>query len=532
MMPSLSTRYRFAMLSRQVPCGALAALLSVGVLAWWLRRGLSIFDVRLWDETIYLDCGLSADRPFANYEMSGLYCQIYAFVHLFVSDPLDVYLFGGFLVTGLCAVAIAVVLAELSRSATFALVILGLLIASNALLIWPRVSLAAIVVMSVGIVGAARMTNRFSAYAVLMVTAFLVTFMRPEYVLAFYLLALVTVVYGIKTSMEGTLFARRFLPGWLAVGATIVLISAWSLPVVHGGDRAFMAFGQHFSLRHVEQNGLTIDPWLGWERITQEAFPGARTVLQAATISPGRFTQFVVANMFDAVLTLLNLGRTLLVRAYLHGPAGMIAGLVLMAGALRLGMRRSHSVAPTFCPSVLLIGLTLLALPMLVSVTLVYPRQHYMIVLIVLAMCAVGLKLGRFFCDRSIAPALVATAGCLMFLPAAQQIQQPWKAAIQGVRNVPGIVTLFEADGGWCTYYVPRCATVFAYDWKGDQPLGSFLRKERVNAIAVTPRLLDYARVFQDPYLRALRENPSLFGYIAFQVNPNVTILVKERPKS
>jgi hypothetical protein len=73
---------------------------------------------------------------------------------------------------------------------------------------------------------------------------------------------------------------------------------------------------------------------------------------------------------------------------------------------------------------------------------------------------------------------------------------------------------------------------VFAYDWKGDQPLGSFLRKERVNAIAVTPRLLDYARVFQDPYLRALRENPSLFGYIAFQVNPNVTILVKERPKS
>src|SRR5581483_5094281 len=85
--------------------------------------------------------------------------------------------------------AVFACLAVLSRSYVFSSLALGILLLSPAPTVWPRVSLAAIIILALTLMAATAPRKTSACFAILMLGAFLVSFVRPEFVLAFYTMA-------------------------------------------------------------------------------------------------------------------------------------------------------------------------------------------------------------------------------------------------------------------------------------------------------------------------------------------------------
>ena len=164
------------------------------VFATWRRYSNwpAIFDIKLWDETLYMAGGLSHTfRVFGGdwsiYEQGPLYCLYYYLVGLFFHDPLKVYFAGGLIIQLFALLSIVFVSWRLSRSLAVSALVLGLILCSFFLLVWPRVSYLAVVFVMLGS-WLARLEPRLeNRLAVTMLTSLIICFIRPEFVLIFYL---------------------------------------------------------------------------------------------------------------------------------------------------------------------------------------------------------------------------------------------------------------------------------------------------------------------------------------------------------
>jgi len=209
----------------------IAIVLVVLSFAKTLQNAPSNFDIELWDETNYLSDGISKTRPlFADYEDSGLYSAFYRVLSIFISDPVDLYLYEANVIVFLTFLAVFACLAVLSRSYVFSSLALGILLLSPAPTVWPRVSLAAIIILALTLMAATAPRKTSACFAILMLGAFLVSFVRPEFVLAFYTMAAAAAVafsYEIWHSRSETMPGKKPL---LYLSIAAVLLLSWVGP--------------------------------------------------------------------------------------------------------------------------------------------------------------------------------------------------------------------------------------------------------------------------------------------------------------
>jgi hypothetical protein len=511
--------------------------LLVGALARYLEHWPRIWDVLLWDETHHLGSGLfNWFGPPRYFEAQALYALFYKAVASACDSSVETFFLVGLIDVVAATVGLFVAVWMLSRSVFLATVVAAILIGSDALLVTPRALFPAIAVLSLGSALSLRQRDALSRSSGAALTLLVVAFLRPEFVLAFYLVGAAALAWGVrflvselpKRSGAELLRSAPVPLGCLAAGLLCLVGLGLRLPIPHTASRSYLAFGQAFAWRWSQAHPGGAEGGLIWDRVLAKVLPGADSLLAAVWMYPGQILGFFAQNLEEAPRET----RRLLEHAwqFSSGFSVILFGALLAWIAIGVGGRAHRKPLPPPVRQTALRGelalLLLAALGPALAVLLIFPRRHY---LLVLASCLV-LLLARL--SRPLRPipldaplgALVACALLLSIHPA-PVVEQPTLGTIRALERHVGIHRMLEAGHGWCAYLVQPCERYAAFDFPAGSPLRDLLDADRIDSIVVTPELLDLAGARGDVDFLALLLSPQPAGWTRYELSGQIALL-------
>jgi hypothetical protein len=413
----------------------------------------------------------------------------------------------------------------------FSFACVGILTIGNAASVWPRVSLAAIAIIGTTVIAARLCTTIFSAASTLMIGAFLATFVRPEFVLSFYIFMLITAVIVIQKVMTFRFSSFSFgdFPALINIASLIGLTVIWSFPILHSSARGFVAFGQHVALRLIGEQGLT-NPFDNWGQITEQSFPGANSVVSAFIVNPRAFLKFLYLNAIGTVWAVIStyiipitpwrgLSRIILFVFYSALTYQVLGALTHKTSKIRVVSKIDKMTE---------YGILIFIAQTVVSCILTYPSSHIVVILTFLMLMSICAMVGRLILDERAFFATVASCIVFVFTPALYTITQPNLEIIRKLRDQQGISTMVEMDGGWCTYMFPQCKTIFAYELPNVLDPKSYFDENRVDAIFVSERLLRYTPVAGNPRFANIIEDPTANGWSVRTLDSENYLLIRK----
>lgn len=483
---------------RVVPSILVLLLVGLGLARYFANMPHS-FDILLDDEAVYLGVGTDFGHTIlwpagfpgvmASYENGGLYSLIYGALSALWPDPVYLYFFGGTTIVLAAVVLGFLALWALSDSLLCAVLLACPVVLSGELMIWPRVSFAAIAVLALAL-AAMRWAPPGGKVPILLGAAYLACFIRPEFVLSFYALVM------LQLGMLGRLLLRRPPGRWrveagagaLSIGFVTVLSLCWSLPVPESGERAFAAFGQHFALRYVEAHGLALNPWLDWRQVMAAQFPGAGSTVQALLQRPGTVLAYFGTNLKELVGAILRLAATAIALYPVFFGVWALA-VAAWIGATIAARKPGHALPGRWFDLALV---ALFVLPPLVAAIGVYPRHHHMVLLLFAASAALAVLLRPL---RVRLDPLLALGLAIAFVPSVEPVPvaaQPMLETIAQLRARLPIHRFYEIDGGWCYFLLPRCSTDYPAWRQAGEALIPYVQARGIDAIMLSPRLTGY----------------------------------------
>jgi hypothetical protein len=522
---------------RKIALSLLPIVILVAGFLYYMHNFPRCFDIWLYDESVYMHLGQrSGPIGFSNYEWGPLYPLYYRTISLFVRDPIQLYMTGSILILFAAFLLGAVSVFLLSRNPILTVTLTVLPVLSGVYVSGPRVSFAAIATLALGIPLASRFHRFCDKAAILVVVAFLVTFIRPEYISSLYLLLIIAVasfLAALRTELGGRPGYRRVLPVSLRVpalslAAVAVLSIVWSFPIPKGGGRAFLAFGQHYALRYIKDHQLALDPWIQWEPIMATEFPAASTVGAAFHYSPHKVLGFWATNLYELFAQIWGpISQTVLDNAPFFGAAL----LAFIASAIWRHTAQRAAAGPEVRKvslKGLLTDLSLIAIFVIPPLGCVffYPRAHY----IIMAEFVACLIVARLLCEWDLPgwPAVAALIG-FGFLPAIKPlpvVEQQNVTIINALRRLPSAPQMLEADGGWCFYLNPPCTPTFL-GLASEAELEDLLKNQSMLAILVSPRMRSYEATHPDAPLNFLFKDGNLSGWISYPLAPGYQIFYR-----
>ena len=414
-------------------------------------RALVTTDIIGDDETAYLSRGISMHSGLLPAFTDGAgYSALYWLGSFIFADPIDLY-FAGRVGVAVVFVASVWLATRLFTRPAPALLVAMLAAIIPATYVWPGVSGPAIGVVLVAV----GLSIRFPGPLSLGITSgllWLAGSMRPEFVYAAVFSSLLAVVVFI-----GFLMTRPRVSGTARTGAVVtvgaIAFPAW-LIVTFGSPfsdsgRSWVAFGQHFARRNTLEGEYH---WTDWGQVVERSFPGASSVLDAVIINPVAVVGHIFYNLAWAPLAL---GRSLVGYPGIDGPTVLFSWIAIGAVTLGLaiGLLTKNSflrqlptsikdaviarlTRPGWWLAVVVFGLSL------VSVLVVFPRTHYMILWAGAFLIALGIVFDRL--PRKIlwrrGAALLASATFLAF-----GVYSAWLFAVEpAVRDRPAASALIE----------------------------------------------------------------------------------------
>jgi hypothetical protein len=522
----------------------IAAIFFVAILVRHLQHGTAIFDIILSDDTFYLRLGSMTKIIWSHHEWAALFQFYYRVLAIFFPDPVQLYLYGGLMLMAACAVAVFVSLRILSGSPIFALIGTSLFIFSGGLLVVPKVSLFAIILLSAGLAATSCVRPIFSKCAILLLTAFLTTFVRPEYVsivdgLAIVCIGLVVRELVIAKRGEGfkALYRDQKIIGWLGLVAVVVLARAWTFPIMRSDARALIAFAQHYAFRFVLESDPQSLPKLGLlaPEVFSTSFPGARSIGQAFRIAPALFVRFVAANAWDFVVLLMRSAQKGLPTSTL-GPLWGSICLVVIATGIAISRwsivavsgrdaqaqgRYSNWFKNMFPVAVFLV-------PPVLACLLIYPREHYEVIVLYLLLAAVALCYPRHtWRAESVGATLIVGCALLIATPVVPRDPQTAVRNIIAIRQIAGIKRLFEADNGFCVYYLPPCKNVNPVP-ESPESLETALASRNFDSIILFKNMKPFVLAAPQQVYDQLFATPEKFGFKAYPL-PSGHVLFKRQ---
>lgn len=460
----------------------LVLALVVFCVAMFLRNAPHIWDLQMWDETFYMATGIfNWDHHFRFYEISPLYSYMYRMAWHFDPQPTSLHLWMGVAVVAAAIIVTAISILIVSRSVALTAIATAIMIASGYSDALPKLVYAAIAIVSLGFAVSTTLPRFHSKMACISLTAFVVAFIRPEFVIAFYVSAAASVI-ALAVNYKAILKDRLWSAVTVAFLAVIAALSKlWVFPVLSGGARALQAFGQHYSLYLFNTGKLKIDPFLNYERILAEYLPGATSEMDALKKYPGKIISYFAYNIGNGIKSVFGA----LAGIAANHPIIAIAIIVAIVYCLikRKEIRLNYGDAASWL---------IMAAPTAISVILIFARDHYLVVastfLLLLAALAFRWLGARDTLIGAVA-VLVLTAFIAPLPPADQHNLQTATA----LKEQKPFGALLEMDGGWCYYAPLNCHSIYALEVKSDNMM-KYLDESHINGVMASPTLRSWAR--------------------------------------
>jgi hypothetical protein len=389
----------------------------------------------------------------------------------------------------------------------------------------PRISHFTLAVILCTLIAVSYCRSWVSAVPVVALGALLVSYVRPEYFVA-YVAALsgggLVLLRAYSRKPE-----RRTAILLAATLSTLTIMVALGSPL--SAERSHDAFVQHFAKNWVRWTGSTLSSWTDTDEVIRQSLGDGSSLTDYVVSQPGMVLRHVVDNASRA----LPWSSSLIFPVY--SPVDLMSKGLLALALLVAAYAARTSIRSALCTraSVLVAG-SLFLLPGLISVVVVYPRDHYLLpvlgIIVSLAALAITPTSAYAASSSSLRWVVIATL-LLAFMPrlySSDNASQPnletvWQIQALGI-DAP--VNLLEADGGYTIYLAPNFHRVKQFE----KTIGfdEFLVTKEINMLVVSSALLSDSRFRNDPAWHAFLRYYASAGYTQIAIpNTDRIILVQ-----
>jgi len=460
-------------------------------------RAISTSDLVLYDETSYLRQGLAIrDGLLPHFTSGATYADLYYALSLLSNEPVGLYFAGRATSATLLVLAVWICVRMLA-GAPLGWVTAAAIAATPIPYVWPGVSAPATGLLLVALTLAVRYPGTASIGAGAGMV-WIAAGARPE-------LVWVAVSWSAAAVV---LLARQALRHERPIGISIVsttlgaLLVPIVLAVMHGnpfrsGGREWVAFSQHYSLRNASSG---LDPWVDSSVIVSEDFGSARSVSEAIATNPSAFIGHMLGNLLDTprvvVANLWGFGG--------RDVASLVGALIvflLLVSALVTLFRYRHAAVSALRQQWTLVrnGPRLAALVLtgvlltvtLAATTVIYPRDHYLILIASIIVIASTWVLSSLTRSPRLVSALLLVSVVLFSLFSLSVARGVITRMAYPAPLAASVIYMIESPNEWrmlgggqgLTTYVPRLTETLDADPLPNESFGELLDRLSINAI-------------------------------------------------
>lgn len=475
------------------------AIILLAVAGWKYTYGLEQgVDISFVDPSFYLMNGVTLqEKGLPEAQDAPLYAIWFRLLSLTQPDRVELYYRDYKLLTILLPLMMYLMLRRCAVSSIAALVVsaLGLISFFN-FPSFTRVSHFATCVVLASLIGAS-LADRFrTATAIAALGALLASYARPELFLAWILLALMAVGCFIYD------FGKDFRSRDLVPFAVFILINAAFLFFVGipvAGGRSGVAFTEHFAVNWVGWTGSSLNPWLNAKKIYAASFGDAVGVPAAMWTNPALFFRHVASNVKTLPFYIGYL-FSLHTRPLITGPLGLgILSCLLVVFGLGKSLHVRRNVRNN---RRLLLYAMVYLLVLLVSVTVIYPRLHYLVLacaLLIVVMASIFLVQENEGNEWS--AGRIVLAGLVVVAVVPLQESFAMRENVETVRTIRSLgindeVRLFH-EGGVLQIYLGDNYRGYPVSWMAGS-FDRFLLDRGINMVIVTDALRSNPKLTED----------------------------------
>lgn len=338
-------------------------------------------DILFHDESVYLDKGSNFNLNYLF--MDGfIYFAWYKLLSFFVTDTITLYYFNYIVLLSINPFLIYILLRKMKQARfTSAVFSLLFLISSVNVIAWPLITRLALAIILGTFILIFSVKDKRNKYLIALFGFFPLVYTRPEYVLSLIIFSIVSIIY----------LLYRFSKSHHRVLVVVVLLTLFlNIFILFAKNpartnRSVMAFGQHYGVHLYKKGKIPEDPNTNWRKIMKKNFGTDQSLVKAFINNPGEMTNHVLTNIRDIPYQAMQLFfpyhiENKLIKKILLVLAGVIF-LLLMIMAFRKIKGKPFFHGDYVDETIFYWLSILIIIPLLASVCLVYPREHYLLVL-------------------------------------------------------------------------------------------------------------------------------------------------------
>jgi hypothetical protein len=311
-----------------------------------------------------------------------IYFAWYKLLSFFVTDTITLYYFNYIVLLSINPFLIYILLRKMRQarfiSAFFSILFL---ISTVNVTAWPLITRLALALILGAFILIFSVKDKKNKYLIALFGLSLLVYTRPEYILSLIIFSIVSIIYLLFRYSKS--HKRVLLCGILLTLLLNIFIVFVKSPV--RVNRSVMAFGQHYGVHLYNKGKISEDPNTNWRKIMKKNFHTDQSIIQAFLNNPEEMTNHVLANIRDIPYQAMQLFfpyniKNKLIKKILLVIVGLLFILLMIA------VYRKKKGEPFFHKDHLDDNIfywlsILIIIPLLVSVCLVYPREHYLLVL-------------------------------------------------------------------------------------------------------------------------------------------------------
>lgn len=351
----------------------------------------NVVDFVFADESVSLFKGLEFKMGHL-FRDGFIYHLWYKLLSVFVPDAISLYYYNYGLLVSLNAFLMYIFLRKTGRGTFFSgLFSILFLISSINVFPWPFITRFAVSVILLTLILVLSVKRHKTKYFTALAGLTVLVYVRPEFILSLVLFSIVSLVllgYNYYKS-------SRKVFGYAFLITIVVLLFVSVIKNPSPGQRGVQAFGQHYAFSLKQSGLLRGDPWASgtWKREMMDKFKTDGSLVAAVFNNPREMANHIRRNVekvpyktlyahFPFTLTGYSRGLKLLIKWIIIGLYLFVVVLFIRDIYNRFKVNRKTFLHTYSFDHRLFYFLWLvLFVPSLVSVILIYPRDHYILVL-------------------------------------------------------------------------------------------------------------------------------------------------------
>ncbi len=455
-----------------------------------------VMDIQFADETAYLGRGIQFGwrSLFAD---GFVYYAWYKLLSLVVSDTVTLYYVNYSILFTLLPMLMYALLRKIGR-APFAAAFfpIAFAISNIHIIAWPFITRFAVCLILVACLLILSVKSEKLKYLIAFGGLILLLYTRPEYVLSLVIVTIAAVVYLVYQFIK----SRQKVFVFLALFTLLLSVFIVFIKNPAREERSVVAFGQHYALNLQQEGKISINPNTNWQTIMKDTFGTATSVAQAFMNNPRAMSEHILTNIKRLPRRIIEISLPYQTKNTFRVKIAflIIVGFLAVASIWSFIMNMHAQMKDR----VYYILTVVILIPLIISICLIFPRDHYVLVLFAVVLVLVAKNLPAIPANAVLRKFKWAPYVIILFI----LIAVPWRAGknrgllphpVRGIKDrcsnlmkisfikdlkVNSRIVLLGV-GGSMGPYIDNFQHVSEYD--KDSPFNSFVEQRKINIIMV-----------------------------------------------